>query len=75
MATALVESGIRAAGEMGVDLFMLAFKAGLGVYMRLGFKEVERIIQDDSMYGGTGEYGAYFLIYEVNKPGRVEEGL
>lgn len=72
MATALVESGIRAAEEMGVDLFMLAFKAGLGVYTRLGFKEVERIIQDDSMYGGTGEYGAYFLTYEVNKPRKVE---
>lgn len=47
---------------------MLAFKAGLGVYKRLGFKEIERVIQDDSMYGGTGEYGAYFLVYEVNRP-------
>ncbi|KAK1765087.1 acyl-CoA N-acyltransferase [Phialemonium atrogriseum] len=68
VATALVESGIRAAEEMGVDIFMLAFKAGLGVYKRLGFQEVERIIQDDSKYGGKGEYGAYFLIYHVNKP-------
>lgn len=47
---------------------MLAFKAGLGVYKRLGFKEIERVIQDDSMYGGTGEYSAYFLVYEVNRP-------
>lgn len=56
------------AEELGVDIFMLAFKAGLGVYKRLGFKEIERVIQDDSMYGGTGEYGAYFLVYEVNRP-------
>lgn len=52
---------------MGVDIFVLAFKAGLGVYKRLGFQEVERVIQDDSKYGGKGEYGAYFLVYQVNK--------
>lgn len=43
----------------------MAFKAGLGIYRRLAFKEVERVIQDDSQFGGKGEYGAYFVIYDV----------
>ena len=49
---------------MGLDIFILAFKAGLGVYKRLGFRVEEEIIQDDSPYGGNGEYGVYFMIYE-----------
>ncbi len=56
---------MREARRMGVDIFILAFKAGLGVYKRLGFKIVDQIIQDDSMYGGQGEYGAYYMVYEV----------
>jgi hypothetical protein len=43
----------------------MAFKAGLGIYRRLEFKEVERVIQDDSQFGGNGEYGAYFMIHDV----------
>ena len=63
VATALVESGMKAAEELGIPIFIMAFKAGRGVYARLGFEEVDRIIQDDSMYGGPGEYGAYFMVY------------
>ncbi|KAI1371575.1 acyl-CoA N-acyltransferase [Hypoxylon crocopeplum] len=65
--TALVESGIRQAEKIGLPMFVLAYKAGLGVYSRLGFEEVDRVIQDDSKYGGAGEYGAYFLIYDIHK--------
>ncbi|KAI5928538.1 hypothetical protein F4810DRAFT_644084 [Camillea tinctor] len=65
--TMLVESGIAQAERMGVDIFVLAYKAGLGVYFRLGFKLLEQLIQDDSKYGGQGEYGAYFLEKEVQK--------
>ncbi|KAI1388509.1 acyl-CoA N-acyltransferase [Hypoxylon trugodes] len=67
IATALVESGIRHAEKIGVPIFVMSYKAGRGVYERLGFKEVDRVIQDDSQYGGKGEYGAYFMIYEVPK--------
>ncbi|KAI0005821.1 hypothetical protein F4779DRAFT_633168 [Xylariaceae sp. FL0662B] len=62
--TALVQSGIHQAERMGLDIFTLAFKMGRGIYERLGFKEVERMIQDDSAYGGLGEYGAYFMVYQ-----------
>ncbi|KAI8960877.1 acyl-CoA N-acyltransferase [Daldinia sp. FL1419] len=67
IATALVESGIKHAEKIGVPLFTMSYKAGRGVYARLGFREVERVIQDDSKYGGKGEYGAYFMIYDVSR--------
>ncbi|KAK2735543.1 GNAT family [Colletotrichum kahawae] len=67
IATALVESGMRQAEKIGIDVFILAFQAGLGLYLRLGFKEVERVVQDDSKWGGKGEYTVYLLTYEVTK--------
>jgi hypothetical protein len=63
----LVESGVREAQNMGLDIFVHAFKAGLGVYQRAGFKIVDQVIQDDSPYGGKGEYGSYFLIKEAER--------
>lgn len=52
---------------MGIDVFILAFQAGLNLYLRLSFKEVERVVQDDSKWGGKGEYTVYLVTYEVNK--------
>ncbi|OGM45515.1 hypothetical protein ABOM_006474 [Aspergillus bombycis] len=66
IATALVASGIRAAKSINVPIVTMSYKAGRGVYTRLGFEEVDRVIQDDSQYGGAGEYGAYFMIYDTN---------
>lgn len=63
----LVESGIREAEKMGLDAFVLAFKAGLALYKRVGFKLLDEIIQDDSKYGGKGEYGCYFLEKEIER--------
>ncbi|KAJ7830140.1 acetyltransferase [Mycena olivaceomarginata] len=73
IATALVESGMRQAKTMGLPVFIQALKAGRGVYEKLGFKEVWRIIQDDSMYGGTGEYGVYLMVYDVKPETRVSQ--
>ncbi|KAK5989901.1 hypothetical protein PT974_08164 [Cladobotryum mycophilum] len=67
VATALVESGIRAAEKLGLDIFILAFKAGLGVYKRLGFRVLQEYIQDDSMYGGTGDHRVYYMTNEKNR--------
>ncbi|KAK6225763.1 acetyltransferase [Colletotrichum tabaci] len=66
VATALVENGVRLAEETGVDVFILAFPAGLNVYKRLGFKEIHRGYQDDTKYGGQG-YWVTLLTYEVSK--------
>jgi GNAT superfamily N-acetyltransferase len=38
IATALVESGIRYAESSRLPLFVMAYKAGRGVYARLGFR-------------------------------------
>ncbi|KAI0123818.1 hypothetical protein BJ170DRAFT_687069 [Xylariales sp. AK1849] len=61
VASMLVQSGVTQSEKMEVDIFMLAMKAGLGVYKRLGFDMLEYLIQDDSQFGGKGEYGTYFL--------------
>ena len=45
----------------------MAYKAGRGIYSRLGFQEVDRVIQDDSQFGGAGEYGVYFMVYEIQR--------
>ncbi|GKT47216.1 uncharacterized protein ColSpa_07397 [Colletotrichum spaethianum] len=66
VATALVENGMRLAEKTGVDVFILAFPAGLNAYKRLGFKEVHRGYQDDTKYGGEG-YWVTLLTYEVKK--------
>ncbi|KFY08840.1 hypothetical protein V492_05863 [Pseudogymnoascus sp. VKM F-4246] len=65
--TALVASGVQLAEKIGVPIFVMAYKAGRGIYSRLGFQEVDRVIQDDSQFGGAGEYGAYFMVYEVKR--------
>lgn len=62
----LVESGLQQARKMGLPVFILAFKGALGVYRRLGFREVGRVISDMADYGGEGEYGMYFMVYDVS---------
>ncbi|PWY72975.1 hypothetical protein BO70DRAFT_341983 [Aspergillus heteromorphus CBS 117.55] len=61
---ALVKSGMDQADKMGLDIFVHAFKEGAELYKRMGFRLLAEIVQDDSAFGGSGEYGAYFLIYE-----------
>ena len=63
----LVASGMKQAEKMGVDVFVLAFNQGKPVYTKLGFKLLDQLEQDDTPYGGKGNYGTYFMEYEVNK--------
>ncbi|KAF6820411.1 acetyltransferase [Colletotrichum musicola] len=65
--TELVRSGMRRAEELGVGVFILAFRAGLNVYLRLGFKEVDRVVQDATKWRGEGDYAVYLLTYEVDQ--------
>jgi ribosomal protein S18 acetylase RimI-like enzyme len=66
VATALVQSGIRQAEKMGLEIFIYAMNAGVGVCKRLGFQIEKEFVQDDSKYGGKGDYFVYFMIYEQN---------
>ncbi|KAH8901467.1 acetyltransferase [Thozetella sp. PMI_491] len=62
--TALTRSGMKQAEKLGLDIFIVATKQGAGVYKRLGFRMESEIIQDDSMYGGTGEHYTGFMVFE-----------
>ncbi|KAF2421086.1 hypothetical protein EJ08DRAFT_690256 [Tothia fuscella] len=61
IATMLVQSGITAAKDLHLDIFVRASDAGLNMYRRAGFHMLDQIIQDDSKYGGNGKYGLHFL--------------
>ncbi|EFX05986.1 gcn5-related n-acetyltransferase [Grosmannia clavigera kw1407] len=69
IASLLVASGIREAKAMGLPIFILAFEAGIGVYKRLGFREVDRVTEDMANHGGEGEYVVYMMVYDVNTMG------
>ncbi|KAK4450599.1 acyl-CoA N-acyltransferase [Podospora aff. communis PSN243] len=62
--TALVESGIRKAEELGMPIFVMGFDVSRNLYLRLGFREVESVLQDDRKFGGDGNYNAYFMVYD-----------
>lgn len=64
IATMLVKSGMEQAKRMGLDIFILAFKPAFGVYERLGFRVERELLQDDTVYGGPGEYRVRYLVYE-----------
>ncbi|KAI4598847.1 hypothetical protein KJ359_002740 [Pestalotiopsis sp. 9143b] len=64
IATLLVQSGIREAQKLGLDIFLVARPAGKMVYQRVGFRVDRELIQDDTMYGGPGEWPTYFMTYE-----------
>ncbi|KAH8647384.1 acyl-CoA N-acyltransferase [Xylariales sp. PMI_506] len=69
IATALVQNGMKNVEELGLDIFVLACRSAWGVYGRLGFRIEQELVQDDTMYGGPGEYGVRYMIYEqTTKP-------
>ena len=63
----LLESGIRAAEKMGLDIFITATKAGRGVYLKSGCTLLGEIIQDNSEWGGDGEWVQAFFEKSVKK--------
>ena len=62
--TALVQSGMKHAEKIGLDIFIHALEAGVGVYKRLGFHIEKDFVQDDSIWGGEGEHHVYLMTYE-----------
>jgi hypothetical protein len=56
---------MRQAERMQIPIFVFAFKAAQGIYLRLGFTEVDRVLQDDTAYGGDGQYNVYYMVYDV----------
>ena len=73
VASALVKIGLEKMANTGLDIFVLAFERGYGVYKRLGFRIERELIQDDSPYGGPGKYTLRYMIYEQNSRGTKSE--
>ncbi|KAL0932504.1 acetyltransferase [Colletotrichum truncatum] len=53
--SALVQSGMKQAEGLGLDIFIHAMKAGVGLYQRLGFHVEKEFVQYDTKYGGEGD--------------------
>jgi predicted N-acetyltransferase YhbS len=60
VASLLLQSGIRAAEKMGLDIFVTSTKAGRPVYLKVGFNLLAEDNQDNSNHDVEGEYSAYF---------------
>lgn len=52
------------AEKLGLDIFILAFEAGIGLYKRLGFRTEKKLVQNDYLFGGKGEYSTSFMIFD-----------
>lgn len=64
IATALVQSSMVEAQKLGLNIFILAFEAGVELYKRLGFRTEKKLVQNDSAIEGKGEYSISFIIYD-----------
>jgi len=61
IASMLVQEGVKQAEKLGLDTFVMACEDGKGVYEKAGFMLLEQVVEDDSLFGGEGEYTSYFL--------------
>lgn len=67
IATQLVASGLKEARKIGLDVYVMAFRPGIGLYRRLGFSIEREIVKvlDDSEEGGPGEVYRALMTYAV----------
>lgn len=65
--SALLKHGIQQAQEAGVDIIVLAFSGGFGLYKRMGFQVLDSVTQDASEFGGTDCYTVQIMELEANK--------
>ncbi|KAJ4424704.1 hypothetical protein N0V82_000632 [Gnomoniopsis sp. IMI 355080] len=63
---ALLNYGIQKAKELGLDIFVMAFVGGFGIYKRMGFKLLDSLVQDATPFGGNDNYAVQFLEFPVN---------
>lgn len=71
--TALLRHGIQKAGELGIDIFVLAFVGGFRAYKNVGFTMLESVVQDATAYGGNDYYAVQFMEYVVGRKDEARE--
>jgi ribosomal protein S18 acetylase RimI-like enzyme len=64
VATELIQSGLKQAKCLGLDVFIEASRSGLELYKRLGFHVEKEHVLDDSKYGGNGKHLVCFMVFE-----------
>jgi hypothetical protein len=72
VASDLVRSGLVQAEKLGLPVLVVAFDVSRGLYLRLGFREVEQVLQDATKFGGNKHYNSYFLVWEPPARGKQE---
>ncbi|KAG6361342.1 hypothetical protein INS49_009567 [Diaporthe citri] len=65
IATHLVASGLKEAKKIGLDVYVTAFRPGVGLYRRLGFRTEKELVLDDSEEGGPGEVYRALMTYAI----------
>lgn len=65
---ALLKHGIQKAQELGLDIFVMAFVGGFGIYKRMDFRLLDSLVQDATPFGGNANYAVQFLELPVEKP-------
>ncbi|KKA19812.1 hypothetical protein T310_6204 [Rasamsonia emersonii CBS 393.64] len=69
----LVEKGLREADELGLPAYTEATEKGFGLYLKHGFKEVDRVTVDLEPWGGSkGEVSSYALLLRDIQPKRPD---
>ena len=65
----LVAFGVHEADKLGLAAYTEATPEGLGLYLKHGFKEVDRVTVDLEQWGGPkGDFNSYGLLYREAKP-------
>lgn len=65
IATQLVASGLKEAKKIGLDVYVRAFRPGVGLYRRLGFRIEKELVLDESEEGGPGEVYRALMTYDI----------
>lgn len=65
---ALLEHGIQKAQELSLDIFVMAFVGGFGIYKRMNFRLLDHLVQDATPFGGNANYAVQFLELPAKKP-------
>jgi len=52
---------------MQLPIIIISYKASRGVYARAGFVEAGHITEDDTPFGGQGNYTWHFMVYDTQE--------
>lgn len=63
--TQLVASGLKEAEKIGLGVYVRAFRPGVGLYRRFGFRIEKELVLDDSEEDGPGEVYRALMTYAI----------